>query len=64
MADLIRGKEVNKTLIYFNITKDAALSLEKLLRSALSNWEQKMKVKHGRRKFSELVLFKWIAEEC
>ncbi len=42
VADLIRGEEVNKALnILQNNAKDAAGSLEKLLRSALSNWEQK-----------------------
>jgi large subunit ribosomal protein L22 len=42
VADLIRGVEVNKALnILQHNAKDAATSLEKLLRSALSNWEQK-----------------------
>ena len=42
VADLIRGQEVNKALnILQHNAKDAALSLEILLRSALSNWEQK-----------------------
>ena len=42
VADLIRGIEVNKALniLHFN-GKDASISLEKLLRSAISNWEQK-----------------------
>jgi len=42
LADLIRGVEVNKALniLHFN-GKDASLSLEKLLRSAIANWEQK-----------------------
>jgi large subunit ribosomal protein L22 len=42
VADLIRGVEVNKALniLHFN-GKDASISLEKLLRSAISNWEQK-----------------------
>ena len=42
VADLIRGQEVNKALnMLQHNAKDAAISLEKLLRSALSNWEQK-----------------------
>ena len=42
VADLIRGEEVNKALnILQHNAKDAAGSLEKLLRSALSKWEQK-----------------------
>jgi len=42
VADLIRGMEVNKALnILQHNAKDASVSLEKLLRSALANWEQK-----------------------
>ena len=42
VADLIRGVEVNKALnILQHNAKDASTSLEKLLRSAISNWEQK-----------------------
>lgn len=42
VADLIRGIEVNKALnILNNQAKFAAVGLEKVLRSAISNWEQK-----------------------
>lgn len=42
VADLIRGVEVNKALnILQHNTKFASKSLEKLLRSAIANWEQK-----------------------
>lgn len=42
VADLIRGVEVNKALnILQHNAKDASTSLEKLLRSAIANWEQK-----------------------
>jgi large subunit ribosomal protein L22 len=42
VADLIRGVEVNKALNILQFSsKDAAKSLEKLLRSAIANWEQK-----------------------
>jgi len=42
VADLIRGMEVHKALnILQHNAKDASVSLEKLLRSALANWEQK-----------------------
>ena len=42
VADLIRGMEVNKALnILQHNAKDASTSLEKLLRSAIANWEQK-----------------------
>ena len=42
VADLVRGVEVNKALnILQHNAKDASNSLEKLLRSAIANWEQK-----------------------
>lgn len=42
VADLIRGVEVNKALnILQHNTKFASTSIEKLLRSAIANWEQK-----------------------
>jgi len=42
VADLVRGVEVNKALnILEHNAKHASLSLGKLLRSAIANWEQK-----------------------
>lgn len=42
VADLVRGVEVNKALnILQHNAKSASVSLEKLLRSAIANWEQK-----------------------
>ena len=42
VADLVRGVEVNKALnILQHNSKFASVSLEKLLRSAIANWEQK-----------------------
>lgn len=42
VADIVRGKEVNQALnILQHHSKDAAGRLEKLLRSAIANWEQK-----------------------
>lgn len=42
VADLIRGVEVNKALDILKFTKkEAARRLEKLLLSAISNWQQK-----------------------
>ncbi len=42
VADLVRGVEVNKALnILHHNAKNASVSLEKLLRSAIANWEQK-----------------------
>jgi len=42
VVDLIRGKEVNRALDVLKFTpKDAARDVEKLLLSAISNWQQK-----------------------
>jgi large subunit ribosomal protein L22 len=42
VADLVRGVEVNKALnILQHNPKEGAAKLEKLLRSAIANWEQK-----------------------
>ena len=42
VADMIRGMEVNRALgaLHFS-TKEASRSLEKLLKSAIANWETK-----------------------
>ncbi len=43
VVDMIRGMEVNRALgvLRFSSKKDAASRVEKLLRSAIANWEQK-----------------------
>ena len=42
VADMVRGKEVFKALGLLKFSnKDAAAKVEKLLRSAIANWEQK-----------------------
>lgn len=42
VADIVRGQDVFKSLaILQNSPQDAARRLEKLLRSAISNWEAK-----------------------
>ncbi|MBO6169197.1 MAG: 50S ribosomal protein L22 [Bacteroidales bacterium] len=42
VADTIRGKEVNHALDLLKFSKrDASIRLEKLLRSAIANWESK-----------------------
>lgn len=42
VADMVRGMEVNKALGVLRFSsKQAATPMEKLLRSAISNWEQK-----------------------
>ncbi|MCG8577265.1 MAG: 50S ribosomal protein L22 [Flavobacteriales bacterium] len=42
VADIVRGQEVNKALnILSHNSKEAAGRLEKLLRSAIANWEAK-----------------------
>ena len=46
MTALIRGMEVNKALSVLKFSsKEASLRLEKLLKSAISNWEQKTEQK-------------------
>jgi len=46
MADLIRGMEVNKALSILKFSsKEASGRLEKLLKSAISNWETKTEQK-------------------
>lgn len=46
VADMIRGMEVNKALSVLKFsTKEASSKMEKLLRSAISNWEQKTEQK-------------------
>lgn len=50
VADMIRGVEVTKALgILKYSTKEAAVKMEKVLRSAIANWEQKtdQKVEEG-----------------
>ena len=46
VADMVRGEEVFKALglLHFS-NKQAATDLEKLLKSAISNWEQKIEKK-------------------
>ena len=42
LADLIRGMEVNKALgVLKYSTKEASVKMEKLLKSAIANWETK-----------------------
>jgi large subunit ribosomal protein L22 len=43
LADLIRGKRVEEAfnILRFNAKKENSYRLEKLLRSAIANWEQK-----------------------
>ena len=44
VADLVRGKDVDKALDIFKFSsKEASRKLEKLLLSALSNWQSKNK---------------------
>jgi len=42
VADMVRGVEINKALALLQFSKkEASNRLEKLLRSAINNWEQK-----------------------
>lgn len=46
VADMIRGMEVNKALSVLKFSsKEASSRIEKLLRSAIANWEQKTEQK-------------------
>jgi len=46
LADLIRGMEVNKALSVLKFSsKEASIRLEKLLKSAIANWEAKTEQK-------------------
>ena len=46
VADLIRGVDVNRALAILRLsTKEASIRMEKLLRSAISNYEQKSQQK-------------------
>lgn len=46
VADMIRGMEVNKALSVLKYSsKDASIRMEKLLKSAIANWEQKTEQK-------------------
>jgi large subunit ribosomal protein L22 len=59
VADMIRGMEVNKALGVLKFsTKEASNKLEKLLRSAISNWEQKteQKAENGNLYVSEVFV--------
>ena len=55
VADMIRGMEVNRALgaLHFS-TKEASRALEKLLKSAIANWETKTGKKADKR-----YLLKW-----
>ena len=65
VADLIRGVEVNKALnILQHDSKDASTSLEKLLRSAIANWEQKNSEKISKRKCCSLRRSKYVVQQC
>jgi len=62
VADLIRGVEVNKALNILNFnSKEASTSLGKLLRSAISNWEQK---NEGSDISQEVLIVKTIEVGC
>ena len=46
VVDMVRGMEVYRALGVLKFSnKEAAVRVEKLLRSAIANWEQKMNVK-------------------
>ncbi len=61
VADMVRGVEVFKALglLHFS-TKHAAADIEKLLKSAIANWEQK----NGRRAEAGELMVKTITVDC
>lgn len=55
VADMIRGMEVFRALGVLKFSnKEAAARVEKLLRSAIANWEQKMNVKQKQESYAYL----------
>lgn len=61
VVDLVRGVEVFKALGILHFTKkEAALKVEKLLRSAIANWEQK----NGRKAENNELYIKTIYVDC
>ena len=63
VVDMIRGMEVNRALgvLKFSSKREAALRVEKLLRSAIANWEQKNERKA---ESGELFVTKVFVEHC
>jgi len=61
VADMVRGKEVFKALglLHFS-NKQAAVDVEKVLKSAISNWEQK----NGKKAESGELFVKAITVDC
>jgi large subunit ribosomal protein L22 len=61
VADMVRGVEVFKALglLHFS-TKHAAADIEKLLKSAIANWEQK----NGRKAEAGELFVKTITVDC
>jgi len=60
VADMIRGMEVNRALGVLKFSsKEAAARVEKLLRSAIANWEQKneRKADRIRKRSNHVTLF-------
>ena len=65
VADLVRGEDVYNALNILKFSpKHASRNLEKLLLSAINNWEQKTKVKMQQRQIWWLKAFTLTALEC
>lgn len=61
VADMIRGMEVNKALGVLKFSsKNAARPMEKILRTAIANWEQKNNTRAGE---GELFITKVFVDE-
>ncbi|GIR59043.1 MAG: hypothetical protein CM15mP65_16240 [Crocinitomicaceae bacterium] len=65
VADLVRGEDVYNALNILKFSpKHASRNLEKLLLSAINNWEQKTKVKMQQRQIWWLKAFMLTVLEC
>ena len=63
-ADMVRGMEVFKALGVLKFSnKEASQRLEKLLRSAIANWEQRTNAKPKTENFTSLRSM-WIVQRC
>ena len=65
VADQVRGEDVNKALAILRFSpKEASRRLEKLLLSALANWQEKMKMLTSSKQHYTLKKSVWTVEIC
>jgi large subunit ribosomal protein L22 len=64
VADIIRGEQVDKALYILKYSKkDASNKLEKLLLSAMANWQLKTKVLTSKKLTLSLKKSSWIVQD-